>query len=113
MSKLIVWGKDRPSAIELMRRALLGYTIEGVSTNIPMISRVLAHATFVDGNYGTNSLEEILEDTGTSSAGNELIAVVALATALMQDRAAKTKPSRWKQHARRMAMVTRLSTGGV
>lgn len=113
MSKLIVWGKDRPSAIELMRRALLGYTIEGVSTNIPMISRVLAHAKFVDGDYGTNSLEEILEDTGTSSAGNELIAVVALATALMQDQAAKTKPSRWKQHARRMAMVTRLSTGGV
>ncbi|MEX2430623.1 MAG: acetyl-CoA carboxylase biotin carboxylase subunit [Dehalococcoidia bacterium] len=109
MAKLIVRGSDRQQAVASMQQALRDYAIEGVVTNIPLVQRVLAHPRFTEANYDTGFLEWML--TGPQSGGNEMIAAIALALALRQDQDARTLPSKWKMHGRRMTMVTRLSNG--
>jgi len=111
MAKVIAWGEDRPRALSALREALLGYKIEGVTTNIPAISRVLAHSAFIEGTYRTDFLEELLREPVTDSTGNELVAVIAVAMALDQDQAARARPSLWKMRSRHQAMVSRLSAG--
>ena len=95
-----------------MREALAEFRTEGITTNIPVISRILSHATFTDGTYDTAFLEHLVREPTTESTGDELIAVIAVAMALDQDLAAREQPNRWKVHGRRQAMVNRLSVGG-
>jgi acetyl-CoA carboxylase biotin carboxylase subunit len=111
MAKLIVWGEDRDQAMESMRQALQAYQIEGVMTNIPAIGRVLSHAAFTEGTYHTAFLEGLLNELVTASSGKEQVAVIAVAMALAQDKMARERPSRWKMHGRRAAMLARLSGG--
>ena len=49
VGKLIVWGKDRPTAIARMIRALEEMRIEGVATTIPADLAILRHQDFADG----------------------------------------------------------------
>lgn len=53
IAKLIVHGKDRNDAIRLMREALNGFVIRGISSNIPFQAALLAHPDFVSGNFNT------------------------------------------------------------
>ena len=53
IAKLIVHGKDRAHAIAMMREALNGFVIRGVSSNIPFQSALLAHPKFVAGDFNT------------------------------------------------------------
>jgi acetyl/propionyl-CoA carboxylase alpha subunit/cytidylate kinase len=56
LCKLAVWGKDRPSCIANMIRALGEFVIEGVSTNIPTDLAIMRNKNFVAGNFATNFL---------------------------------------------------------
>jgi len=58
LAKLIVWDKDRPSAIRRALRALDEYVIEGVVTNKDFCARVLETPAFREGNYTTAFIEE-------------------------------------------------------
>jgi acetyl-CoA carboxylase, biotin carboxylase subunit len=58
ISKLIVWGADRPEAIARLRRALYAYKITGVKTSIPYLSRIVEVPAFVEGRYNTHFIEE-------------------------------------------------------
>ncbi len=58
IAKLIVHGKDRAHAIALMREALNGFVIRGVSSNIPFQSALLAHPKFVAGDFNTGFIAE-------------------------------------------------------
>ncbi|RLI89606.1 MAG: acetyl-CoA carboxylase biotin carboxylase subunit [Archaeoglobales archaeon] len=58
ISKLSVWGNDRMEAIQRMRRALHGYIIDGVETNIPFHMAVMYNEAFVRGETHTNFIEE-------------------------------------------------------
>ncbi len=58
ISKLSVWGMDRLEAIQRMRRALYGYIIDGVETNIPLHYAVMYNEAFVRGETHTNFIEE-------------------------------------------------------
>jgi pyruvate carboxylase subunit A len=58
ISKLVAWGNDRIEAIQRMRRALHGYIIDGVKTNIPFHVAVMYNEAFVKGETGTNFIEE-------------------------------------------------------
>ena len=111
MAKLIVWGEDRTQAVESMRNALLDYKLEGVITNIPTISRVLSENAFIQGTYHAAFLEQLLEEPSADGGGNELVALIAMAMAMDQDRAARARPGRWKMHARRLAIMARLNGG--
>jgi acetyl-CoA carboxylase, biotin carboxylase subunit len=59
IAKLIVWGPDRPAAIERMRRALSEFQIEGrgVKTTIPFHEAVFADERFRLGDVNTDFLE--------------------------------------------------------
>ncbi len=59
IAKLIVWGPDRPAAIERMRRALSEFQIEGrgVKTTIPFHEAVFADERFRAGDVNTDFLE--------------------------------------------------------
>lgn len=57
VAKLMAHGPDRPTAIERMKQALENYTIEGLTTNIPMHLDVLSDDTFIDGDAHTAWLE--------------------------------------------------------
>ncbi|MEO8858086.1 MAG: acetyl/propionyl/methylcrotonyl-CoA carboxylase subunit alpha [Burkholderiaceae bacterium] len=58
IAKLIVHGKDRMHAIALMREALNGFVIRGVSSNIPFQSALLAHPSFVAGEFNTGFIAQ-------------------------------------------------------
>ncbi|RYF76433.1 MAG: acetyl/propionyl/methylcrotonyl-CoA carboxylase subunit alpha [Comamonadaceae bacterium] len=58
IAKLIVHGRDRAHAIALMREALNGFVIRGVSSNIPFQAALLAHPKFVSGDFNTGFIAE-------------------------------------------------------
>ncbi len=58
IAKLIVHGKDRAQAISMMREALNGFVIRGVSSNIAFQSALLAHPRFVAGDFNTGFIAQ-------------------------------------------------------
>lgn len=58
IAKLIVHGRDRNHAIALMREALNGFVIRGISSNIPFQAALLAHPKFVSGEFNTGFIAE-------------------------------------------------------
>jgi propionyl-CoA carboxylase alpha chain len=58
IAKLIVHGKDRSEAIAMMREALNGFVIRGISSNIPFQAALLSHPKFVSGDFTTNFIAE-------------------------------------------------------
>ncbi|RYF73455.1 MAG: acetyl-CoA carboxylase biotin carboxylase subunit, partial [Comamonadaceae bacterium] len=58
IAKLIVHGRDRQHAIELMREALNGFVIRGIHSNIPFQAALLAHPKFVAGDFNTGFIAE-------------------------------------------------------
>ena len=71
VGKLIVWGKDRETAIARTIRALDEMVIEGVHTTIPADRAILAHPDFAAVTHSTKWVEETLDLSNlTSSAGS-------------------------------------------
>jgi acetyl-CoA/propionyl-CoA carboxylase biotin carboxyl carrier protein len=61
VGKLIVWGKDRETAIARTIRALEETTVEGVATTIPADLAILRHEDFVNVVHSTKWVEEKLD----------------------------------------------------
>jgi len=61
LAKLIVQGRDRPEAIARMRVALESFIVEGVTTTIPFLARVMQNDRFVRGDVDTKFLERETE----------------------------------------------------
>jgi acetyl-CoA carboxylase biotin carboxylase subunit len=57
LAKVIVHGNTRDEALARMRQALDSFIIEGVTTTIPFLSRVMRHPDFVAGRVDTKFLE--------------------------------------------------------
>ena len=57
LAKVIVHGNDRAEALARMHQALEGFIIEGVTTTIPFLSRVIMHEQFQAGHVDTKFLE--------------------------------------------------------
>jgi acetyl-CoA carboxylase, biotin carboxylase subunit len=57
IAKLIVQGRDRQEAIGRMHMALESFIIEGVTTTIPFLGRVMMHKKFQAGDVDTKFLE--------------------------------------------------------
>ena len=58
LAKVVVWGKDRESAIGRGKRALNELVVRGVSTTIPAHLAVLDHEDFAAGRHHTKWMEE-------------------------------------------------------
>ncbi len=57
LAKVIVHGNSREEALARMRQALDSFIIEGVTTTIPFLARVMRHPDFVAGTIDTKFLE--------------------------------------------------------
>ncbi len=67
IGKLIVWGKDRPTAIARALRALRELKIEGVATTIPADIASLEHPDFAALEHSTKWVEESLDLSGITA----------------------------------------------
>ncbi|KAB7887726.1 acetyl-CoA carboxylase biotin carboxylase subunit [Poseidonibacter ostreae] len=57
VGKLIVWGRDRNKAINIMKRALNEFEVEGIRTTIPFHKKMMENEDFISNNYDTKYLE--------------------------------------------------------
>ena len=64
IGKLIVWGKDRPTAIARTIHALEEMVVEGVATTIPADIAILGHPDFQAMEHSTKWVEEKLDFAG-------------------------------------------------
>lgn len=60
MGKLIVHGADRAAALDALQRALAVCEVDGISTNLPLLRRIAAHAEFARGGVTTAFLPALL-----------------------------------------------------
>ncbi len=67
IGKLIVWGKDRPTAIARTIRALEEMLVEGVATTIPADLAILRHPDFQAMQHSTKWVEEKLDLSGVGA----------------------------------------------
>ncbi len=74
IAKLIVYGEDRPAAIERLKAALKQLAIFGVKTNAQLLLAIAIHPAFQAGLTFTNFLEEygLLEVEPTQSSKDEM-----------------------------------------
>jgi 3-methylcrotonyl-CoA carboxylase alpha subunit len=96
ISKVVVWGKDRPEAIERMYTALEDYKVIGLPTNIKFMKRVLLNETFKTGVFDTsfiaNNESTLLGDAPLSKeAAQKRLASVALANVWFENAGARTR----------------------
>jgi len=68
IAKLIVWAPSRDEAIERARLALDMFVIEGITTTIPFIERVLDHRSFREGDVDTHFLDRFERSGKTPAA---------------------------------------------
>jgi acetyl-CoA/propionyl-CoA carboxylase biotin carboxyl carrier protein len=61
VGKVIVWGKDRDTAIARTIRALKEMVVEGVATTIPADIAILEHSDFAAVTHSTKWVEEVLD----------------------------------------------------
>jgi acetyl-CoA carboxylase biotin carboxylase subunit len=57
IAKVIVHGNDRTEALARMHQALEGFIIEGITTTIPFLMRVIRHPSFQQGIVDTKFVE--------------------------------------------------------
>ena len=81
IGKLIVWGKDRPSAIARTIRALEEMKVEGVHTTIPADLAILRHSDFAAVKHSTKWVEETLD---LSQVGSQVAPGQAPAAGLVE-----------------------------
>jgi acetyl-CoA/propionyl-CoA carboxylase biotin carboxyl carrier protein len=68
VGKVIVWGKDRPTAIARTIRALKEMVVEGIATTIPADIAILEHPDFAAVTHSTKWVEEVLDLSGIDAA---------------------------------------------
>jgi len=113
LGKLIVWGADRPQALERLARALAELRIEGVATGVPLFLALLRDEQFRRGEVDIAWLDRKLKagelELPTPAADRDLpFVAAALAELERGSRAAGAPPAtgsreRWSAAARRDA----------
>ena len=73
LSKLITYGETRDEAIQLMKKAIEAYQVEGIKTTLPFGTFVCEHEAFTSGNFDTNFVKtyyapEMLQATHKTEA---------------------------------------------
>lgn len=64
IGKVIVWGRDRPTAIRRMKRALRECAITGVPTTLSFHQKILDSPEFLSGEVYTNFVEQFMSQNG-------------------------------------------------
>lgn len=58
LAKVIAFGENREEARHTLMRALNGYHIEGLTTNVDFVNAIADHPAFVQGDLSTDFIEE-------------------------------------------------------
>ena len=64
IAKIIVYGKDRQTAIDKIRSALGEVNIDGITTNLDYQYDIITHPVFQSGNITTGFIEQYFENKG-------------------------------------------------
>ncbi|MBC8319849.1 MAG: acetyl-CoA carboxylase biotin carboxylase subunit [Bacteroidetes bacterium] len=102
ISKLIVWGEDRPTAINDSITALKNFIIHGIKTNIPYLINVLQHDAFENNCLSTKfcdeHTDEILQTINkTKEKFDKIIPLTALALFTLNINNDKDEKSTWEE----------------
>jgi len=87
LSKLVVWGADRPQAVARLERALGEYDVRGVATTLPFFRWLVGQSPFVEGRCDTMWLDSLLQQQGLEAFSRpdpSLAEVAAIAAALAE-----------------------------
>ena len=60
VSKLVVWGDTRESAVARLRRALAEYRVVGLLTTVPFFQWLVGQPAFLEGAFDTTFLDDVL-----------------------------------------------------
>lgn len=63
VGKLIVTADTRPACVERLQAALDDFTVEGLTTNLPLLRAIARHPDFMDNRLNTRWLEQTLLPT--------------------------------------------------
>jgi acetyl-CoA carboxylase biotin carboxylase subunit len=103
LAKLIVHGKTREEAIQIMRQAISEYKVQGVSTTLPFGSFVFEHEAFLSGQYDTHFVTKYYTPEAIKEkqrANAEAAALIALKYWQEQQKTVKPvvhKTTSWKR----------------
>ena len=79
IAKIIAWGGDRKDALHAIKRALNETQVAGVKTNVQLLSQIVRHPEFRDGNYNTGFIA-LHQDTLMAQSASASDLVLALGT---------------------------------
>jgi acetyl-CoA carboxylase biotin carboxylase subunit len=79
ISKLVVWGEDRATALARMRRALDEYQVRGIETNLAFHRRCVRQAAFIAGDFDTGFIARHAAELTPKASHAELDAAIAAA----------------------------------
>jgi len=86
IAKLIVWDRDRASALARLREALAQCEIEGPKSNIGFLERLVRHPSIVDGSIDTSYLDRHLDEfLPQAQVDDALLLAAATARLLWQE----------------------------
>jgi 3-methylcrotonyl-CoA carboxylase alpha subunit len=85
LAKLIVYGSDRAAAVARMEAALDDFVVDGVRTNIPLLSWIVRDQAFRDGATTTGFLAERLDESIFTKPQTPPEAAILCCAALLLD----------------------------
>ncbi|KJR42565.1 carbamoyl-phosphate synthase L chain ATP-binding [Candidatus Magnetoovum chiemensis] len=84
LAKVAVWGETRNEAIQTMGRALNGYHIEGVTTNLDFANAIINHPSFANAELSTDFINEhFIDGLEKDRASIEKLHYMVIASALV------------------------------
>ncbi len=60
IGKLIITAATRAECVSRLQRALDNFTVDGLTTNLPLLKQIAAHSDFIDNRLNTRWLEQTL-----------------------------------------------------
>jgi len=69
IAKLVVYGRDRPQAIQRMQHALSQFAIGGIETTLDFQRRLICSSNFIDGRMNTRLVDEIVGQSEKRAPG--------------------------------------------
>ena len=85
LAKVIAWGGDRETALRRLDRALAGYTILGVATNVAFLRRLLADPEVRAGRLGTGLVSDRLPQLVDAAVPFDVLGAAGLAHLLCSE----------------------------
>ena len=83
LSKIIAWGRNREEALARIERALSGYELLGVSSNLALCAWIVKHEKFRNGGFSTSFLEENFQAGKSLPLPHDLEQAAAIIACLM------------------------------